>query len=573
MPGHLEGSDDGRAPSVPPSLTALPTTPLPADHFEEPEWTRLLVTVAAQSLLPAEMPLAWLLGPENARAFCESGAPEGPSSAPGSDSTTWVVPRSRSIIDSVGVGRLSEDVSARASTTTGLVTLWQEGGSRCLLDLLAARSLAIDGPPIAVGFTLADLVVELASRRWSDLEEVCLVGFAREIPGLEQVRFLPGIGDAVALLSNPSEMDRPRSRCFVVAPGVSGARSHKEVRSLLALAEQVPSVGVVCCDTSARARCTWHLSSHRHTLRLETRRRSRLTAVLSPEHWVELTTVPQPRSERPALPVAERRLTSPHDEVAPRPVRRRFTAGPRAAAVEIDFLGPVQIIGAHESLERRRRLTELIVYMAFHGEGVSGEALATALWPDRRVPSQTVANRLHEARRALGATSDGLPRIRQIDGRHKLAGEVQSDWGRFQSLTGPGSTPASWYRAISLVRGRPFEGLSQGDWVGLEGAGAHVEAEIVEIAGRLGEHLLERKDPAGAAWAARRGIAAAPWDERLYRLLMRAADASGSRGAVGSALRWLAEALEWEGDPLDAVHPATARLYRKLTGPPADRCR
>ncbi len=56
----------------------------------------------------------------------------------------------------------------------------------------------------------------------------------------------------------------------------------------------------------------------------------------------------------------------------------------------------------------------------------------------------------------------------------------------------------------------------------------------------------------------------APWDERLYRLLMRAADVTGSRGAVEAALRSLAQALEWQGDPLRAVHPETAALYRQL---------
>jgi len=57
-----------------------------------------------------------------------------------------------------------------------------------------------------------------------------------------------------------------------------------------------------------------------------------------------------------------------------------------------------------------------------------------------------------------------------------------------------------------------------------------IEAQIGEVAVQLGEHMLGNGDSVGASWAARRGIAGAPWDERLYRLLMRAADASGSRG-------------------------------------------
>ena len=293
-----------------------------------------------------------------------------------------------------------------------------------------------------------------------------------------------------------------------------------------------------------------------------------MTAVLSPERWAEVTAASSPRpASSPVSRAGAPRRELRAGEIKP-PDKLPVDARRADSAVKIDFLGPVQVSGAGVELERRRRLTELVVYLAFHPEGVSGQALATALWPERRVSLQTVSNRLYEARRALGTGSDGQPRISRVEGRHRLSDDVKSDWEHFASLTGPGSSPASWHRALSMVRGRPFDGLSQGEWVGLEGAAAHIEAEIVEVAGRLGEHLLQQGDSAGAAWAARKGIAAAPWDERLYRLLMRAADASGNRGAVESALRWLADALEWEGDPLEAVHPDTARLYRELAGPP-----
>jgi DNA-binding SARP family transcriptional activator len=361
--------------------------------------------------------------------------------------------------------------------------------------------------------------------------------------------------------------------------------------------EQLPSTSAVCCDTSGAARCTWQLSSHRQTLRLEIRRRSRLTAVLTPERWAETAAAPRAPLQRLILPRGELPLggrlrgeaiaapgsgrsakatTGGESAGADTPAGEGASAAggeggsddPADVGVGIGLLGPVEIVGSKASLARRHRLTELIAYLAFHSEGVTGERLAAALWPEHRVTSQTVANRLHEARQALGPAPDGRGRIRLVHGRHKLSGDVATDWGRFLELTGPRSGPSSWRRALSLVRGRPFTGLSQGDWVGLEGVAARVETEIGDVAERLGEHLLASGDPEGAAWAARRGIAGAPWDERLYRLLMRAADATGSRGAVDSALCWLAAALEWEGDPLEVVHPATAALYRKLAGWP-----
>ena len=219
-------------------------------------------------MLPNDMPLAWLLGPDVASAFCESGVAPNPPFAPAADGVTWVVPRRAAALEAMRVARSVTGSSlpvSPESTESALVTLWLEDGARCLLDLLAARSVGIDGPPIAVGFTLADVVVELASRRWSDLDEVYLVGFGREIQGLERLKFLPDVRDAIALLSGPEVSDEHRSRCFVVAPGVSGARSHRELRTLLGLAEQIPSTSAICCDTSVRTRCTWHVSSHRQT--------------------------------------------------------------------------------------------------------------------------------------------------------------------------------------------------------------------------------------------------------------------------------------------------------------------
>ena len=88
---------------------------------------------------------------------------------------------------------------------------------------------------------------------------------------------------------------------------------------------------------------------------------------------------------------------------------------------------------------------------------------------------------------------------------------------------------------------------------------------MVDVACRLGEHSLDHGEPGLAHWAALQGLLASPWDERLYRLLMRAADGLGNRGGVDAALRSLALALEIEGDPLLGIHPETSALYRRLT--------
>lgn len=233
------------------------------------------------------------------------------------------------------------------------------------------------------------------------------------------------------------------------------------------------------------------------------------------------------------------------------------------AEVGVAILGPVEIRGTAGVFSRRPKLTELVVYLALHPAGSTTSAWATALWPDRAVPAQTVANRLSEARRALGIAPDGRPRLRRTGDRQQLVG-VDSDWTTFQLLAAAAEPPESWQRALELVRGRPFEGLIERQWCYLDGFVAEMEVAVVELGLRLGSHLLETGDPAGAQWAATRALKACPFDERLHRLLMRAADAAGSRGGLEEVLRRLALVLEIDGDPLRGVHPQTAALYDHL---------
>jgi hypothetical protein len=72
------------------------------------------------------------------------------------------------------------------------------------------------------------------------------------------------------------------------------------------------------------------------------------------------------------------------------------TSVQQGSIVEVRFLGPVEIAGAARPLDRSPRLTELVVYLATHPAGVTSDTWATALWPDRRVPFQTLANRLSD---------------------------------------------------------------------------------------------------------------------------------------------------------------------------------
>ncbi len=513
--------------------------------------------------------------------------------------TAWAMPRRED----------SLPLRSRASTgdggrdTSAFVTVARQANTRTLVDLAALKSTAVDGPPVAVGAALSEIVVELATRRWSDLGELLLVGFGRDLERLVGTRFLANMHEAREALSERpgssslfglDEDDADAcpagrtSRCFVVAPGLPGTGNHLMLADFIARAEQAPRTAVVCCDVTAPVRAVWQLSAHRQPRLVEIRRRGRVVGAIplsdavtaqlasrrsasatrrrSDDDEATLGGSVQPGPLRRA-PAAARRAFPPALRATPSPSGRGRSpdaSAPICAGIRVNVLGPVEVRGTADDIRRRRTAVELIAYLAVHPEGVLGEVLAAALWPAKRIPAQSFANRLHEARTLLGRTPAGASRLARRGGLHLLGEDVSCDWTEFRALTAAGSGTAEWRHALELVRGRPLQGLAGGDWAMLEGFNATIEGAIVDTAVNLSEALLEVSDTIGSEWAARRGLVVAPWDERLYRLLMRAADRSGNRMGVEAVLTSLALALDIRGDPLAAVHPATSELYRRL---------
>jgi hypothetical protein len=239
--------------------------------------------------------------------------------------------------------------------------------------------------------------------------------------------------------------------------------------------------------------------------------------------------------------------------------------------VEVCVLGPVEISGAARPFTRAWSI-ELIVYLAMHRNGASSEQWATALWPDRIMASASLHSTASAARRSLGVSISGEDHLPRAHGRLALGPGVRSDWNRFVELA-ERDEPKSWHRALELIRGRPFEGLRAPDWVLLEGIAANVEAVVVDLAGRYCEHCLSVGDPGGAEWSARQGLRVSAYDERLYRILLRAADAAGNPAGVESVMTELVCLVADDIEPYDAVHPETLDLYRSLSRRPASLVR
>jgi DNA-binding SARP family transcriptional activator len=234
-----------------------------------------------------------------------------------------------------------------------------------------------------------------------------------------------------------------------------------------------------------------------------------------------------------------------------------------AVEVEVAVLGPIEVRGALRSFTRAWA-KELVVYLAMHPKGVTNEAWATALWPDRLMAPSSLHSTASVARRALGQNRAGEDHLPRSHGRLCLAPTVGTDWDRFVALC-EADSPMCWRAAIELVRGRPFEGLRASDWPVLEGIAPAIEATVVDVSGRLAGASLRTGDTAGAEWAARKGLLVSPYDERLYRMLMHIADAAGNPAGVEATMSELVRLVADDIEPLDSVHPSTLALYRSLS--------
>jgi DNA-binding SARP family transcriptional activator len=244
--------------------------------------------------------------------------------------------------------------------------------------------------------------------------------------------------------------------------------------------------------------------------------------------------------------------------------------------IEVSVLGPVEVRGAagpfHRSTAR-----ELVVYLAFHRDGVRHAGWSLALWPERPVSLATVHSTSSDARRALGADATGCPHLpRGVDLR--LGDSVATDVDRFASLAAADG-PEDLLGAMKLIRGPLFAGLRRTDWAIFDGTQADIEALVVRTALRGAEACVRLGRGDQAEWIVRQALRVSPYDERLYRALLVATAAPGNRVRLRVAM---AQLLTLAGEvaqpaargivpaPTDCLHPATTDLYRDLLfGSPA----
>jgi DNA-binding SARP family transcriptional activator len=161
----------------------------------------------------------------------------------------------------------------------------------------------------------------------------------------------------------------------------------------------------------------------------------------------------------------------------------------------------------------------------------------------------------------------------QVHGREKryqVSTDVGTDWALFCELHRRGRAErdsAILGQALQLVRGRPFDGVLAArtyGWVHTEGHARQMEAEIGDAADLAAELLLAGGRAVEARAAARCGLLADPYLERLWVRLMEVADQLGDSQEVERIMDELDRVLELNGD-FAGLHPQTLDAYERLS--------
>jgi DNA-binding SARP family transcriptional activator len=269
--------------------------------------------------------------------------------------------------------------------------------------------------------------------------------------------------------------------------------------------------------------------------------------------------------------------------VASSAAARNPAGGLAALMADVDVV--VRVLGEVEAVRRagdswdetrrlevsRQKALEIITYLAMRDTAVEREDLEINLFPDGTSAPKTVDNLVSTARKVLG---DEL--FPQSDGRrYRVSDRVVTDYALFYELTAQADETDDrtveaelLAESLDLVMGEPFTGAGRGfAWVGTHRG--IIVAQVIDAAEALAELHLASGNWRAAEWAARKGLRVFPTDERMYRILMRTASASGNVPGVHRVFRELCQVIadpDTGVEPEDSVHPETVALLEDLTG-------
>jgi hypothetical protein len=462
--------------------------------------------------------------------------------------------------------------------------------STLFMDLEAfSGAVSIGGDPDVARSIAMSWAVDLAVHAWADERRVWLVGFA-EAPtdlGGPAMRVVDDVQRVLESLDRAAERQRaecrrlgvetvaagrvaePDARMWasdlVVLSGAPDADTLTRLQDLAARPDQAISVVIVGDTAQAAARLAASPEGRLWSGPLGIDVTAQGLSVEAYRGLVDVfADADQPETE-PTTDLDV--LTAPElDESVFDPDSRQ--------PVEIGVLGPVAVEADGPVDEARRDLlTELVVYVALHPDGVHPNALTAALWP-RGVSDDIVDSTLAAAQAWLGDDPDGGPRLAMESGRWSIRRSgVRFDWDLFKTLVNAhderGADEATSLRqAMDLVRGEPWSELpprSYG-WLAYDTVDDDARVAIVLAARRLASVTADGGDGRGARDAILRGLQVAPAAEDLWRDALRLAAQLGSRGDVRAVANEMYAAIEKYGSPAGATAETDALVEELIPG-------
>ncbi len=179
------------------------------------------------------------------------------------------------------------------------------------------------------------------------------------------------------------------------------------------------------------------------------------------------------------------------------------------------LLGPVELQGCSGERPTRAvgQCVEYCAWLLLHPESSPSTMVRELL-----VAETTRRSNMSRLRKWLGSDTENNPYLPDAySGRISLAPPVTSDWERFQSLLAGGvntsSTPLL-HQALSLVRGRPLDGVSF-QWPWTSQWLTDMTSMISDAATVLADRYLTDQDYPAALWAINQGQLATGDDEIL----------------------------------------------------------
>lgn len=592
-----------RFPSSTPQESAAERRVRAVARTEAPAWVDLALRHLASSLQedgapPPPAVLAVRAGDLGVEVLVSPPWPVAPGRfLPVDDGHTW---RLDPAVELAELATITKDCPAYLPA---LVTVGDTDSGAVLVDLDEAGTLTVEGHGEQVTGVLTAMAAELAAAPWSESCDVVLIGLDETLAGLERVRTVSP-ADAVAqlmpLAGNPgvngladgAQADIPAGPTIaIVGPGsleaddlrtlLDTAKPHSGLCVIAAARAGAPGrnrlvgcpdgtgvlyplgLSVILARLSATAADLVALVTT--TAARDTDHPTTTAQVDSSDASPTESAVPAADSEAPADPQlpADEPAEGEEDPVEPTPER----------VVEVRLLGPVEITWQHHT--PKRQVAELISYLAVHPKGVTPDQARLALWPatvdDERFGERAPAT-YHalttKARAALGQDRAGQSLIlREVNNSLRLSPSVGCDWLDFEqhvraARRDPKSAIGHLRAALSLVRGRPFEGWSFA-WIEVERLDGAMEAAISDAAQELAALALEDGDIDTARFAVEQGLRAVPSAEALLRSAMRVAAAVGDRAALERAWRD-AQRVAAGLDALAEPEPETAELYESL---------